>query len=73
MSAGTRSHLLDARTLRPVRTFATGGVGAVSPAAPIAAFGHDDGTVTLVDLGTARLRTLRGRAGAAIQALDLQR
>ena len=69
VSGGTRTHLLDARTLLPVQTFATGGIGAVSPAAPIAALGHDDGTVTLVDLGTGRLRTLSGRAGAPIQAL----
>jgi WD40 repeat protein len=68
-SGATRSHLLDARTLMSMRSFATGGVGAVSPAAPMAAFGHDDGTVTLVDLGTRRLRTLSGRAGASIQAL----
>jgi WD40 repeat protein/DNA-binding SARP family transcriptional activator/energy-coupling factor transporter ATP-binding protein EcfA2 len=64
-----RSYLLDARTLKPLWSFDTGGIGAVSPAAPVAALGHDDGTVTVIDLATRRLRTLSGRAGASIQAL----
>jgi DNA-binding SARP family transcriptional activator/WD40 repeat protein len=68
-SGDALAKLLDARTLMPVRSFATGGIGAVSPAARMAAFGHDDGTVTLVDLDSGRLRTPSGRAGASIQAL----
>jgi WD40 repeat protein/DNA-binding SARP family transcriptional activator len=68
-SGDARSRLLDARTLQQVRTFPTGGVGTVSPTTDTAAFGHDDGTVTLVDLATGELRMLSGHAGASIQAL----
>ena len=42
--------LFDARTLKRVRTFPVGGAAALSPAADEAAFGHADGTVTLLDL-----------------------
>jgi len=46
--------LLDARTLTRVKTFAVGGAVALSPAADDAAFGHPDGSVTLLDLDTGR-------------------
>jgi WD40 repeat protein/DNA-binding SARP family transcriptional activator len=68
-SGPSRSLLLDVRTLEPVKTFATGGVAAVS-ADGKAAFGHDDGTVTVVDVATGSLRTLAGRVGGSIQALS---
>jgi WD40 repeat protein/DNA-binding SARP family transcriptional activator/energy-coupling factor transporter ATP-binding protein EcfA2 len=71
---GKRSSLLyDARTLTLVRTFPVGGAAAVSPASGRAAFGHEDGTVTFLDLRTGRMTTLGGRAGAAINALAFSR
>ena len=68
-SGASHSVLLDARTLRQVKAFATGGVAAVS-ARGLAAFGHDDGTVTLVDIATGDLRTMEGRVGGSIEALS---
>ena len=49
-SGPSRSFLLDVHTLEPVKTFPIGGVAAVSPDGA-AAFGHDDGTVSIVDIG----------------------
>jgi hypothetical protein len=54
VSGERRSMLLDARTLTRVKTFAVGGAVALSPAANDAAFGHPDGSVTLLDLDTGR-------------------
>ena len=55
-------------TLEPVRTFPIGGVAAVSPDG-VAAFGHDDGSVSIVDISTGSVRRLTGRVDASIQAL----
>jgi WD40 repeat protein/DNA-binding SARP family transcriptional activator/ABC-type Fe3+/spermidine/putrescine transport system ATPase subunit len=72
--AGSRSSLLyTARTLRLVRTFQVTGVPAVSPASDRAAFGHADGTVTLLDLHSGRTATLPGRAGGSINAIAFSR
>ena len=67
-SGPSRSLLLDVHTLKPVRTFPIGGVAAVS--SDLAAFGHDDGTVSLLDISTGRVRSLTGRVGGSIQALS---
>ena len=72
-SGAGRSLLLDARTLRHERTFAVGGAGALSPASDEAAFGHADGTVTLVDLGSGRRTTFSGRATGSIEATAFSR
>jgi WD40 repeat protein/DNA-binding SARP family transcriptional activator len=68
-SGPSRSVLLDARTLKQVKAFPTGGIAAVS-AGGTAAFGHDDGTVTLLDTATGGARTLAGRVSGSIQALS---
>ena len=68
VSGTRRSVLLDARTLKRARTFAVGGAAALSPTADQAAFGHADGTVTLVDLNSGRKRTFSGRASSSIEA-----
>ena len=67
-SGPSRSLLLDVHTLEPVRTFPIGGVAAVSPDG-VAAFGHDDGSVSIVDISTGSVRKLTGRVDASIQAL----
>jgi WD40 repeat protein/DNA-binding SARP family transcriptional activator len=66
--AGT-SLLLDARTLRSRRTLRTGGAAAVSPVRDQAVFGHDDGSLSLVDLRTGAARALDGRATAPIDTV----
>jgi len=63
------SVVLDARTLKRVRAFPVGGAAAVSPAGDEAAFGHADGSVTLLDLGTGSTRHFAGRAGGGIDAV----
>jgi WD40 repeat protein/DNA-binding SARP family transcriptional activator len=63
------SLLLDARTLTRVKTIGAGGAAALSPTRDEAAFGHHDGSVTLVDLGTGNRRAMSGRAVGDIQAV----
>ena len=63
-----RSVLLDGRTLRRVGSLALGGAAALSPAADQAAFGHDNGSVTLVDLRADTKRELAGQATGSIEA-----
>ncbi|TML45441.1 MAG: hypothetical protein E6G19_04395 [Actinobacteria bacterium] len=62
------SLLLDAGTLRPVKTIGLGGAAALSPTEDEAAFGHPDGSVTLLDLKTGGTSTLSGRASENIEA-----
>jgi WD40 repeat protein/DNA-binding SARP family transcriptional activator len=64
------SLLLSGRTLRRARTLPVGGAAALSPATDQAAFGHDDGSVTLLDLATGRTRTLPGRASGGIDVVS---
>ena len=64
---------MDARTLKLARTFAVGGVAALSPAEDQAAFGHADGSITLVDLRSGHKRTFSGRASGSIQAASFSR
>jgi WD40 repeat protein/DNA-binding SARP family transcriptional activator len=54
---------LDADTLRVIRRYPVGGVGALSPDGRTLAFGHPGGGLGLLDLGSGRVRTLTG-AGA---------
>jgi WD40 repeat protein/DNA-binding SARP family transcriptional activator len=63
------TYLLDGRTFARVRTFAVGGMGALSPAADMAAFGRDDGTVTFLDLPTGKVRPAARRATGRVLAL----
>jgi WD40 repeat protein/DNA-binding SARP family transcriptional activator len=67
------SLLLDARTLRRVRTFPPASVAAVSPKGSDAAFGHPNGSVTIVQLQTGLAKTLRGRASSAVTAIAFAR
>ena len=63
------SVLLDARTLRRVRTLHEGGAAAVSRNGTLAAFGHEDGNIALVDLRTGSTRATNGRASAGVERL----
>jgi WD40 repeat protein/DNA-binding SARP family transcriptional activator len=64
------SLLLDARTLKPVKTIRFGGAAALSPIDDEAAFGQRDGSVTFVDLRTSKQRLMTGRAIGSIQAIS---
>jgi WD40 repeat protein len=66
----TASLLLDARTLTPVKTLGLGGAAALSPTDDEAAFGHGDGTITLLDVRTSKQRLISGRAVGGIQAVN---
>jgi WD40 repeat protein/DNA-binding SARP family transcriptional activator/energy-coupling factor transporter ATP-binding protein EcfA2 len=68
-SGASRSLLLDAHTLRSVRTLHEGGAAAVSRDGDLAAFGGANGTIVLVDLRTGERTTMQGRASAAIESL----
>jgi WD40 repeat protein/DNA-binding SARP family transcriptional activator/energy-coupling factor transporter ATP-binding protein EcfA2 len=63
------SYLLDPRTFARVRTFHVGGTAALSPDGATAAFGHDDGSVELLDLRTGAERPMRHRATGRVNAL----
>jgi WD40 repeat protein len=65
--AGKESLLLDAHTLKRAETFSTGGASALSPLADEAAFGHADGSVTLLDLRTGKRQSLSGQASGGIE------
>jgi WD40 repeat protein/DNA-binding SARP family transcriptional activator len=67
VSGKRRSILFDAATLKRARTLAVGGAAALSPTTDEAAFGHPDGSVTLLELRSGRERTLSGRARGSIE------
>lgn len=71
VTTGARSSvLLNARTLHRVRTLrGLGGAAAVSTKRDLAAFGHNDGSVTLLDLRTGATTPLRGHSSAPITSL----
>jgi WD40 repeat protein/DNA-binding SARP family transcriptional activator len=73
VSGQSRSMLLDARTLKRVEDFRVGGAAALSPSADEAVFGHPDGTVTVLNLGTGRKSTLSGRASGSIEVVSVSR
>jgi WD40 repeat protein/DNA-binding SARP family transcriptional activator len=62
------SLLLDAASLRPVKTIRLGGAAALSPSENEVAFGHPDGSVVLLDLNAGGKRTLSGQASGSIEA-----
>lgn len=72
-SGETKSYLLDARTLARVRTYHAAGAGAVSPAADMAAFGRDDGSVELVDLRRGTVRPMARRATGKVIGVAFSR
>ena len=72
-SGETRAYLLDARTFARVRAVHASGVGALSPVAPIAAFGQDDGSVRLVSLRTGAARTMDRRASGSVVSAAFSR
>ena len=73
VSGERRSLLLDARTLKRLRTFPVGGAAALSPSADEAAFGHADGTVTLLDLASGKRKQLFGQSTAPIETISFSR
>ncbi len=62
------SYLLDARTLTRRATFHVSGAAALAPAGDAAAFGQNDGSVTLLSLESGKTRLL-GRASGRVLAL----
>ena len=64
---------MDARTLKRLRTFPVGGAAALSPSADEAAFGHADGTVTLLELGSGTRKQLSGQSTAPIETISFSR
>jgi WD40 repeat protein len=69
-SGALRSLLLDAHTLRSVRTLDEGGAAAVSGNGDLAAFGGAHGSIVLVNLRTGERTTMQERAtSAAIESL----
>jgi WD40 repeat protein len=68
-SGETTSYLLDAHTFRRMRRFHISGAGAISPVAPVAAFGEDVGSVTFLDLRTGALRPATRRAAGRVIAV----
>ena len=74
VSSGEKTaYLLDGRTFARLRTFDAGGMGALSPAADLAAFGRDDGTVAFLDLRTGSVRPAARRATGRVLALGFSR
>jgi WD40 repeat protein len=55
--------------LKPVRTLHIGAPAALAPRGSLAAFGHTDGSVTLLDVPTGKETTLSGRTGSEVDSL----
>ncbi len=72
-SGEARSFLLDSHTFKRVRTLHIGGTAALSPPGDTAAFGHDDGSVILVDLQTDAVRPMSRRATGRVIGLSFSR
>ena len=68
-SGANRALLLDARTLRRVDSFGVGGSPAITSDGTTAAFGHDDGSVSLLSLPGGRVVTLDGRVPGRVSAV----
>jgi WD40 repeat protein/DNA-binding SARP family transcriptional activator len=68
-SGETRSYLVDPRTFQRVRTFPLAGAAALPPHGEIAAFGQDDGAVTILDLASGAERSMRQQATGRVTAL----
>ena len=61
--------LLDARTLRRLRSYAVGGSPAIAPDGAAAAFGHADGSVSMLSLESGSIATLDGHVPGRVQAV----
>jgi WD40 repeat protein/DNA-binding SARP family transcriptional activator len=68
-TGGTTSALLDARTLKTVRRIRLGEPAAVAPRGSLAAFGHTDGGITLLDVATGKETTPTDRTGSNVDSL----
>jgi WD40 repeat protein/DNA-binding SARP family transcriptional activator len=68
-SGDNRALLLDARTFRRVRSFGVGGSPAIAADGVTAAFGHDDGSVSILSLRSGRIVTLDGRVPGRVRAV----
>jgi WD40 repeat protein len=68
-SGDGRAVLLDARTLRRLRSYAVGGSPAIARDGITAAFGHDDGSVSMLSLESGSIVTLDGRVPGRVQAV----
>jgi WD40 repeat protein/DNA-binding SARP family transcriptional activator len=64
------SELLDARTLKTVKKYHLGEPAALAPRGSLAAFGHTDGSVTLLDLATGKKTTPSDRTGSNVDSLS---
>jgi WD40 repeat protein len=69
-TGATTSELLDARTLKRVRTIRLGEPAALAPRGSVAAFGHTDGSVTFLDLTTGKETTPSDRTGSSVDSLS---
>jgi WD40 repeat protein len=67
--SSTSSTLLDARTLRAVKTVPVGAPAAIAPTGGRVAAATPDGGVSLVDLATGRKRKLPGRVDGQVDGL----
>jgi WD40 repeat protein/DNA-binding SARP family transcriptional activator len=72
-SGEDRSLLLDARTFARVRIYRVGGSPAISADGGRAAFGHDDGSVSILWLSTGRVNALDGRVPGRVTAVAFSR
>jgi WD40 repeat protein len=68
-SGDSRALLLDARTFRRVHSFGVGGSPAIAADGVTAAFGHDDGSVSILSLRSGRIVTLGGRVPGRVRAV----
>ena len=68
-SGDNRALLLDARTFRRVRSFGVGGSPAIAADGATAAFGHDDGSVSILSLRSGRIVSLDGRVPGRVSAV----
>lgn len=69
-TGGSSSELLDARTLKKIKTFPLGEPAALAPRGSLAAFGHTDGSVTFLDLATGKRTTPTDRTGSKVDSLS---
>ena len=68
-SGDNRALLLDARTFRRVHSFGVGGSPAIAADGVTAAFGHGDGSVSILSLRSGRIVTLGGRVPGRVSAV----
>jgi WD40 repeat protein/DNA-binding SARP family transcriptional activator len=69
-TGGSTSELLDARTLKTVKRYHLGEPAALAPRGSLAAFGHADGSITLLDLATGKSTTPSDRTGSRVESLS---